>query len=147
MTGHRSWADAMRDKLARDPEARALYEQARAELMAAWDALCRHGCCLWWVSQDSNRREDLGGIGPAACPCACNGGDWLWWVRRNEDKPHRCPGCHAVATWEHKRIGPRTRLTCPNGCGLQWRYGRRQQVRSMRYRRWLANLTEVPRPS
>ena len=24
----------------------------------------------------------------------------LTWVRRNEDKPHRCPSCHAVAAWK-----------------------------------------------
>lgn len=46
------------------------------------------------------------------------------WVRRNEDKPHRCPECHAVATWDHKHAGPRTRLRCPQ-CGVQWRYGER----------------------
>jgi len=49
----------------------------------------------------------------------------LDWVRPNTDKPHRCPRCHAVATWGRKQYGPRTRLTCPRGCGVQWRAGSR----------------------
>jgi hypothetical protein len=57
----------------------------------------------------------------------------LRWVRRNEDKPHRCPECHAVATWDRESAGPRTVLRCPHGCG-QWRYGRRCHREPMRYR-------------
>lgn len=49
-------------------------------------------------------------------------GGRLRWVRRNEDKPHRCPRCHRVVTWEREEYGPRTRLTCPP-CGVQWRSG------------------------
>ena len=49
----------------------------------------------------------------------------LRWVERNEDKPHRCPECHAVATWERETYGPRTVLTCPRECGIQWRAGHR----------------------
>lgn len=47
------------------------------------------------------------------------------WVRRNEDKPHRCPCCHAVASYDRRTAGPRTRMVCPRGCGVQWRYGSR----------------------
>ncbi len=47
------------------------------------------------------------------------------WVHRNEDKPHRCPECHAVATWDRRAHGPRTRVACPAGCGVQWRMGNR----------------------
>lgn len=46
----------------------------------------------------------------------------LVWVRRNEDKPHRCPRCHAVATWDREEWGPRTRVVCER-CGVQWRMG------------------------
>lgn len=49
----------------------------------------------------------------------------LRWVERNEDKPHRCPECHAVATWDLDSYGPKTRLVCPSGCGVQWRVGQR----------------------
>ncbi|MET9262367.1 hypothetical protein [Amycolatopsis sp. NPDC004079] len=48
----------------------------------------------------------------------------LRWVRRNEDKPHRCPECHRVVTWDREAYGPRTRLRCVR-CGVQWRAGRR----------------------
>lgn len=44
------------------------------------------------------------------------------WVDRNEDKPHRCPVCHRVVTWERSEYGPRTRLKCSR-CGVQWRSG------------------------
>lgn len=64
------------------------------------------------------------------------------WVHRNEDKPHRCPECHAVATWEHKRYGPRTVLVCPRECVIRWRVGRRLTVDSMRYRRWLVDIDD-----
>lgn len=47
------------------------------------------------------------------------------WINRNEDKPHRCPECHSVATWNRRSHGPRTRVVCPNGCGVQWRMGDR----------------------
>jgi Family of unknown function (DUF6283) len=67
----------------------------------------------------------------------------LRWVRRNEDKPHRCPGCHAVATWDHRHAGPRTRLRCPRDCRVQWRYGARQQRTPYRLR---ALLAATPRP-
>lgn len=59
-------------RLRKDPEAWAAYERERAELMTSWDVVCRHGCCVWWVAQDSDKREDLGGYGPAGCQCACN---------------------------------------------------------------------------
>lgn len=51
----------------------------------------------------------------------------LRWVQRNEDKPHRCPECHAVCTYDRRhpwRYGPRTRITCHN-CRVQWRIGAR----------------------
>lgn len=51
--------------------------------------------------------------------------DTLTWVDRNEDKPHRCPCCHAVASYDRRTAGPRTRMVCPRGCGVQWRYGSR----------------------
>ncbi len=57
----------------------------------------------------------------------------LRWVGRNEDKPHRCPECHRVVTWERKRYGPRSRLTCPP-CGVQWRSGTRVYPRRLRAR-------------
>lgn len=44
------------------------------------------------------------------------------WVRRNEDKPHRCPECHGVVTWDYKRYGPRTVLSC-SFCAVRWRSG------------------------
>jgi len=48
------------------------------------------------------------------------------WVKRNEDKPHRCPECHAVATWDRPAAyGPRTVFKCPRTCGVQWRAGNR----------------------
>lgn len=46
------------------------------------------------------------------------------WVRRNVDKPHRCPRCHSVVTWDRCKYGPRTRLVCPY-CHVQWRAGKR----------------------
>jgi hypothetical protein len=46
------------------------------------------------------------------------------WVRRNEDKPHRCPECHHVVTWNRARYAPRTRLKC-DSCRVQWRSGMR----------------------
>jgi hypothetical protein len=51
------------------------------------------------------------------------------WTQRNEDKPHRCPNCHAIAAraWSDNGYGPRTVMAC---CGLKWRAG----VRSKRYR-------------
>jgi len=76
MSGHRTWQD-LRDELLTTPEARAAYDRHRVEMDGAWDVVCRHGCCVWWISQDSNRREELGGWGPAACPCACN--DIEYW--------------------------------------------------------------------
>ncbi len=53
------------------------------------------------------------------------------WTRRNEDKPHRCPNCHAIAAraWFGGGYGPRTILTC---CGLKWRVGNRAGRDSMR---------------
>lgn len=44
------------------------------------------------------------------------------WVQRNHDKPHRCPVCHRVVTWDRAEYGPRTRLRCSR-CGVQWRSG------------------------
>lgn len=55
------------------------------------------------------------------------------WVQRNEDKPHRCPECHAVATWDKERYGPRTKLHCPNQCRVQWRTKNRQPRPRMRF--------------
>jgi len=51
--------------------------------------------------------------------------DTLTWVRRNEDKSHRCPCCHAVSTYDKRTFGPRTRVVCRIGCGIQWRIGGR----------------------
>jgi hypothetical protein len=53
----------------------------------------------------------------------------LRWVTRNEDKPHRCPKCHAVATWDRRQHGPRSRAVCPQACGVQWRMGNRASRR------------------
>lgn len=55
------------------------------------------------------------------------------WVKRNEDKPHRCPECHAVATWYLDKFGPRTRLICPRNCGVQWRVGARLTRQTVRH--------------
>jgi hypothetical protein len=49
------------------------------------------------------------------------------WVQPNSDKPHRCPECHLIA--ERARSGghgPKTVMTCPGECGVQWRHGGRQ---------------------
>lgn len=59
------------------------------------------------------------------------------WVNRNEDKPHRCPECHAVAMWDNDKAGPRTLVRCPLDCNVQWRYGRRWQKHSMRVKQIL----------
>jgi hypothetical protein len=63
------------------------------------------------------------------------------WVKRNEDKPHRCPECHAVASWGKDCMRPKTKLVCPNDCGVQWRYGLRMKKFNMsdkQYFAWLA---------
>lgn len=66
------------------------------------------------------------------------------WVDRNEDKPHRCPGCHAVATWNRLVYGPRTRITCPRGCDIQWRIGCRALRSDLRsFRAFLARLDDL----
>ena len=73
------------------------------------------------------------------------------WVQRNEDKPHRCPLCHAVATWDkstqNRPIGPRTKLKCPRGCGVQWRAGFRQKRLGMDlwsfWKVWTEGLTSA----
>lgn len=59
----------------------------------------------------------------------------LRWVQRNEDKPHRCPECHGIAlrAWADRGYGPRTRMSCPNDCGVQWRAG----SRATRRPRWI----------
>lgn len=66
------------------------------------------------------------------------------WVKRNEDKPHRCPECHAIASWEKDKMGPRTRLVCPRECGVQWRYGRRLKKESMAWRQYFHWLATMP---
>lgn len=78
MSGHHKWTE-LRDRLFANstPEQRAAYNRATDELDNAWRVVCAHGCCVWWVSQDSERRDALGGWGPAACPCPCNDiADW-----------------------------------------------------------------------
>jgi hypothetical protein len=62
------------------------------------------------------------------------------WVGRNTDKPHRCPECHAVATWDHKRYGPRTVLVCPRDCGVRWRAGNRMKTWGMAFERYLRRV-------
>jgi len=62
------------------------------------------------------------------------------WVSRNEDKPHRCPECHAVASWGKETMGPRTRLVCPNDCNVQWRYGRRLKGRGMYWKAYFKKV-------
>jgi hypothetical protein len=63
------------------------------------------------------------------------------WVKRNEDKPHRCPQCHAIAlrAWARSAdgggYGPRTVFHC---CGLRWRVGRRAKRYPMAFRQRLA---------
>lgn len=48
----------------------------------------------------------------------------LWrWVARNSDKPHRCPACHAVRTFDAANRWHVT-LACPK-CRVRWWYGRR----------------------
>lgn len=63
---------------------------------------------------------------------------YLFWVEPNEDKPHRCPGCHGIAmrAWDVTGRGyaPRTRMACPGNCGLMWRVGVRAKRVSMRRR-------------
>ena len=58
------------------------------------------------------------------------------WSGRNEDKPHRCPECHAICTWDLKSFGPRTVLRC---CGLKWRVGNRARRDPMRWR-WFTGV-------
>lgn len=63
------------------------------------------------------------------------------WVKPNRDKPHRCPECHAIATWELDKAGPKTRIVCPHDCGVQWRFGLRikhQSMASKQYFDWLS---------
>lgn len=121
-TGRRMRRDELSDWFRETPESQAEYEKAKRKLDAAWEVECRYGNCTIFVSADSSVREDLGGWGPIDCPCENPG--WRW-VKRNEDKPHRCPECHAIATWEMHGYGPRTKLKCPTGCRVIWRPGRR----------------------
>jgi hypothetical protein len=53
-------------------ESRAAYEEAKRELDGAWEVECRYGGCTWWVSPNSDTREDLGGFGLIDCPCKAN---------------------------------------------------------------------------
>jgi len=71
MTRFRKWNDFL-DELLTDPEAQASYDRARAELDKAWEVVCPYRYCVWWVSPDSNVREELGGVGPVDCPCKAN---------------------------------------------------------------------------
>lgn len=64
----------------------------------------------------------------------------LRWVKRNEDKPHRCPECHAIAFWDKEHAGPRTIIRCPNECEVQWRFGIRMKRMSMRWKSYLDSL-------
>lgn len=61
------------------------------------------------------------------------------WVSRNVDKPHRCPGCHAVAlrAWSRSGYGPRTVMRCEYGCRMRWRVGSRAKSYSYRFRQIL----------
>lgn len=63
------------------------------------------------------------------------------WTRPNTDKPHRCPECHAVADTARGEYGPRTRMTCPYGCPVQWRTGHRS---SRSGRVWWWRNVELP---
>jgi hypothetical protein len=58
------------------------------------------------------------------------------WTQRNEDKPHRCPNCHAIAAraWTSRGYGPRTVMAC---CGLKWRVGQRSARDSMWTKQWM----------
>jgi len=69
----------------------------------------------------------------------------LRWVQRNTDKPHRCPECHAVATWEHDKYGPRTVMVCPRECGVRWRIGQRMKRYSMAFKRILIQFLDETR--
>lgn len=62
----------------------------------------------------------------------------LRWVKRNEDKPHRCPGCHGIAlrAWSSKGYGPRTTLYCPNDCTVKWT----PRARGKRRRMWFKQI-------
>lgn len=57
------------------------------------------------------------------------------WTARNEDKPHRCPGCHGIAmrAWDYRGYAPRTIMRCPTVCGLRWRVGTRGKREPLRY--------------
>lgn len=46
-------------------------------------------------------------------------------VAPNDDKPHRCPRCHAVAQRcrGDRGYGTRTWLRCEYGCYVRWRAG------------------------
>lgn len=54
------------------------------------------------------------------------------WVRRNGDKPHRCPECHAIPDRCRSYLGPRTAVSCAP-CGVRWRMGVRYDNAIDRY--------------
>lgn len=54
------------------------------------------------------------------------------WVKRNEDKPHRCPECHAIPARCRSYLGPRTAVSCPL-CRVKWRMGVRFTAATDRY--------------
>jgi len=71
--------------------------------------------------------------------------DALTWVKRNEDKSHRCPCCHAVSTYgKGRKTGPRTRVVCARGCGVQWRLGGRDDGTSTLHRKRLESGGILP---
>ncbi len=67
------------------------------------------------------------------------------WVKRNEDKPHRCPRCHAIADRANSErpLKPRTKLVCPRDCEIQWRYGLRQLSLGMDLKSFMKELRET----
>lgn len=67
------------------------------------------------------------------------------WTKRNEDKPHRCPSCHAICLSPSRTTGPRTVLKCPD-CQLQWRHGTRTPRRRTISKRSLAALLTMDIP-
>jgi ribosomal protein L37AE/L43A len=62
----------------------------------------------------------------------------MHWVKRNEDKPHRCPKCHAICAWD-KEPQPKTILNCKD-CKVKWRYGMRYPRISTRTKQILQHL-------
>lgn len=72
MIEHRGWRELTDERLNSDPRFRLAYEAAKRELDEAWEVRCPYNNCTWFVSPDSNVREDRGGWGPIDCPCKAN---------------------------------------------------------------------------